>query len=129
MPTTVSFTGFTGPSWYNDTSGVTIDQEGRALFTEGALWWSSGASDIRFTSLTIAADLSSLKGRNYAIGTFSSSLGNGITFQNVLAMGTRSDPGSAVSLVPAAVPVPAAIWLFTSGLGLLAFCGRRKVQG
>jgi len=29
----------------------------------------------------------------------------------------------------AAVPVPAAFWLFTSGLGLLSFANRRKAQG
>lgn len=128
MPTTVSFTGYTGPSWYSDTSGITIDQEGRSLFAEGALWW-SGSIDIHFKSLTIAADLSSLNGRDLTSGTFLPDGGVGIKFQNILAVGTRSDPGTAVSIIPTAVPIPAAVWLFTSGLGLAAFTNSRKSQG
>ena len=92
------------------------------------LWW-SGNQDIHFASVSISADLSSLNGKNYPTGFFSPDLGVGIKIQNVLATGTRSDPGQFVFLVPAAVPVPAAVWLFTSGFGLLAFSGRRIAQG
>lgn len=48
----------------------------------------------------------------------------------IVGNGMHNGVQRAFLLTPvAAVPVPAAFWLFTSGLGLLAFANRRKDQG
>ena len=117
MPTTVSFSGFSGPAYYDNTSGVTVDQDGLAVMLEGALWW-AGAPEFRFTSITIAADLSTLAGRGLPAATFRPDLAVGFKLQNVLAVGTNTDPGVSVSLV-SAVPEPSTFMLLLGGL--LAF--------
>ena len=118
MPTSVSFSGFAGPSWYDDTTGVTVDQDGRALMAEGALWW-TGSPELRFKSVTLSADLSSLHRRGYSAGTFSPDLAVGIKLQDVLAAGARTDPGPAIVLV-SAVPETSSSVLLALGIGCLA---------
>ncbi len=57
---------------------------------------------------------------------------NGATAINDLGQitgsGTHNGLTRAFLLTPAAIPVPAAVWLFGSGLCLLAYIGRRKNQ-
>ena len=119
MPTTVSFTGYDGPNWYNDTTGITVDHDGRGVVTEGSLWW-SGSPDIRFKSVTISADLTSLSGKNFPLVSFAPDLAAGVKFQNILPTGTRIDPGPAVALV-SSVPEPSALVLVAAGGLLLLF--------
>ncbi|MEQ1529794.1 MAG: hypothetical protein ABL925_10795 [Methylococcales bacterium] len=116
VPSTLSFTGFEGTQWYKDDTGVSIDQDGNGLIVEGGVWW-LGASDVKFSSVTISADLSGLNGRNYLDGSFTSpGFAGNIVYQDVLVSGIKKDPGVRVSLVPAAVPLPPSILLFMSSL-------------
>lgn len=114
LPTTVSFTGFSGPGWYSVTTGASVDTDGLALVLEGAVWW-SGAPQIRFTSVTLEADLSSLSAYDFPSATFSPDLAVGIKYQNILPFGTSIDPGPAVSLT--AIPEPST---YAAVLGILA---------
>lgn len=128
MPTVVSFSGYSGPGWYSDTTGITVDQQGRALSAEGSLWW-SGQVDMRFQSVNITADLSALTGRAMPTMTFKPDLAVGISFQNVLRVGNVGDPGPAVALV-SMVPEPSTAVLFLLGVaGLFARVAGRPRLG
>jgi hypothetical protein len=95
LPTTVSFSGFSGPSWYDVTAGVSVDTEGRAVVLEGAVWW-SGSPQMHFNALTLEADMSMLKALGLPSLTFSPDIAVGFRYQNVLPIGTNTDPGAAV---------------------------------
>lgn len=124
-PTTVSFGGYSGSTWYNDTTGVSIDQQGLAIMAEGSLWW-SGAVNLRFHSVTVAADLSSFVSRSFPTATFRPDLSDGIRFQNVLAATNVGDPGAAVSFMAATpVPEPTTLALLLCGVPI-ALCTARS---
>jgi PEP-CTERM motif len=124
LPTTVSLGNFSGPAWYNDTTGVSVDTDGKALMLQGGLWW-SGNAEMSFSSITITADLSSLSNKNFSTENFHPDLATVILFQNVLAQGSRVDPGPAINLV-ASVPEPETYAMLLAGLGLVGLIARRK---
>jgi len=127
VPTSVTFTGFSGSNWTSNSAGITIDQQGRALMAEGSISW-SGLAQFRFSSVRITADLSSLQNRGYSTGTFSPDLGVGFRFQNVLT-GPLGDPGPAVTFATA-VPEVGTLTLLSFGLLLVAGSAHaRKLRG
>jgi hypothetical protein len=130
LPVTITFADYTGPAWYNNTVESSVDTDGLAFFLQGGLWW-SGAPEIRFSSVTVEVDLTSLAPLLFPSATYTPDLAVGFRFQDVLAAAPDIDPGPAVSLVGStAVPEPAAYGAI-SGLLLVfgaAYSRRKRIK-
>lgn len=94
----------------------------------------SGAHALVWTALTDNSGIAlgaTLGGLSYEStfgpgkGPFSTTFGGGWVVLGDPAM-PLSPSAIAAGIAPSAIPVPAAVWLFNSGLGLLGFINRRK---
>lgn len=94
----------------------------------------SGAHALVWTALTDNSGIAlgaTLGGFSYEStfgpgkGPFSTTFGGGWVVLGDPAI-PLSPSAIAAGIAPSAIPVPAAVWLFSSGLGLLGFINRRK---
>jgi len=131
LPTTVSFTDFTGDAWDAIDQSLVASGDGRALIFEGpGVWWFSQGPAFSFSSITLEADLSVLADKGFEEALYSPDVLNGLYYQAIIDGATEIDPGAVVQIELAAIPEPSTYAILCGAVaGVMVVLKRRRRVG
>lgn len=130
LPTTVSFTDFTGDAWHEIDQGVDASEDGLALSFSGAVRWYYAPPTFSFSSIILEADLSVLADKGFEEAVYNPDLSTGFYYQPIIDGETEIDPGAAVQIELAAIPEPSTYAILCGAVaGVMVVLKRRRRVG